>query len=99
MSLLAWIVCASLALAFNLLSTTATLLGGVQAYSTLHTMQQMVPPILSLAVASVLYVAVADLIPGLHRRPELRATLQQVLLITLGIGSIWLAQSITGHLA
>jgi len=85
------------ALAFNLLSSTATLLGGVLAYSTLHTMQQMVPPILGLAVASMLYVAVADLIPGLHRRPELHATLQQVLLITLGIGSIWLARSISGH--
>ena len=47
----------------------------------------------------MLYVAVADLIPGLHKRPELHATLQQVLLITLGIGSIWLAQSLSGHLA
>lgn len=86
------------ALAFNLLSSTATLLGGVLAYFTLHTMQQMVPPILGLAIASMLYVAVADLIPGLHKRPELHMTLQQVLLITLGIGSIWLAQSISGNL-
>jgi zinc and cadmium transporter len=86
------------ALVFNLLSSTATLLGGVLAYFTLHTMQQMVPPILGLAIASMLYVAVADLIPGLHKRPELHMTLQQVLLITLGIGSIWLAQSISGNL-
>ena len=87
------------ALVFNLLSGTATLAGGLLAYSTLHTMQQMVPPLLGLAVASMLYVAVADLIPGLHRRPELHATLQQVLLITLGIGSIWLTRSLSGHLA
>ncbi|MFI4922531.1 MAG: ZIP family metal transporter [Burkholderiales bacterium] len=86
------------ALAFNLLSSTATLLGGVLAYFTLHTMQQIVPPILGLAIASMLYVAVADLIPGLHKRPELHVTLQQVLLISLGIGSIWLAQSISGNL-
>jgi zinc and cadmium transporter len=86
------------ALAFNLLSSTATLLGGVLAYFTLHTMQQIVPPILGLAIASMLYVAVADLIPGLHKRPELHMTLQQVLLISLGIGSIWLAQSISGNL-
>jgi len=32
------------------------------------------------------YVAVADLIPGLHRRPELRDTAFQALLIALGIG-------------
>jgi zinc and cadmium transporter len=33
-------------------------------------------------------VSVADLIPGLHKRPELQATVSQVLLISLGIGSI-----------
>ena len=46
--------------------------------------------LLALAAASMIYVAVADLIPGLHRRPELGATAQQVLLIGLGIGMIWL---------
>jgi zinc and cadmium transporter len=33
-------------------------------------------------------VAVADLIPGLHRRPELGATAQQALLIAAGVGLI-----------
>ncbi|MGH8750076.1 MAG: ZIP family metal transporter [Burkholderiales bacterium] len=84
---------------FNLLSSTATLLGGLLAYLALHSMQQMVPLILGLAIASMLYVAVADLIPGLHKRPELHATMQQVLLITLGIGSIWLARGLSGYFA
>jgi zinc and cadmium transporter len=39
---------------------------------------------------------VADLIPGLHRRPELQATAQQVLMITLGIAAIWLVGDLTG---
>ena len=43
----------------------------------------------------MLYVSVADLIPGLHRRPELAATLQQVLLIALGIFTIWLVGDLT----
>ncbi len=51
--------------------------------------QSLVTPLLALAAASMLYVAVADLIPGLHRRPELTATAQQVLLIGLGIATIW----------
>ncbi len=46
----------------------------------------------NLAAASMLYVSVADLIPGLHRRPELRSTLEQVVLISLGIGSIALVR-------
>ena len=49
---------------------------------------------LALAAASMIYVAVADLIPGLHKRTELRATLQQVLLIGLGIASITISHRI-----
>ena len=76
------------ALAFNLLSSVATLVGGLLAYFALQTVQGMVPPLLGLAAASMIYVAVADLIPGLHRRPEIAATIEQVVLISLGIGSI-----------
>ena len=75
---------------FNLLSSAAMLVGGVLAYFALQTMQHWIPPLLGLAAASMLYVSVADLIPGLHRRPELRATGQQVVLIGLGVGTIWL---------
>jgi zinc and cadmium transporter len=45
----------------------------------------------------MIYVAVADLIPGLHRRPELRATLAQMLLICAGIAAIALARAMLGH--
>jgi zinc and cadmium transporter len=80
------------AFAFNLISSGATLLGGLLAYFALRSMQDWVPTLLGLAAASMLYVSVADLIPGLHRRPELRATLEQVVLISLGIGSIALVR-------
>jgi zinc and cadmium transporter len=63
--------------------------GGVLAYFTLHTMQQWIPSLLALAAASMLYVAVADLMPGLHRRPEIHATIQQVTLIASGVATIW----------
>ena len=80
------------AFAFNLISSGATLVGGLLAYFALRSMQDWVPTLLGLAAASMLYVSVADLIPGLHRRPELRATLEQVVLISLGIGSIALVR-------
>ncbi len=76
------------AFVFNLMSSLATLIGGLLAYFALQPLQEWIPVLLGLAVSSMLYVAVADLIPGLHRRPELRATLEQVSLISLGIGSI-----------
>jgi zinc and cadmium transporter len=40
---------------------------------------------------------VADLIPGLHRRPQLRDTASQALLIALGIGSIALVGMLLSH--
>lgn len=76
------------AFAYNLVSSLATLIGGLLAYFALQPLQQWIPVLLGLAVASMLYVAVADLIPGLHRRPELRATIEQLSLISLGVGSI-----------
>jgi zinc and cadmium transporter len=78
------------ALLLNMLSSAAMVIGGVLAYFALRTMEQWVPTLLGLAAASMLYVSVADLIPGLHRRPELGATAQQVVLIGLGIATIWL---------
>jgi zinc and cadmium transporter len=45
------------------------------------------------AAASFIYVAVADLIPGLHRQASLSASLRQVVLIALGVGAV-----LAGHL-
>jgi zinc and cadmium transporter len=78
------------ALLFNMFSGAAMIAGGVLAYYALQTMQSWIPAMLGLAVASMLYVSVADLIPGLHRRPEIRDTVQQVVLIALGVATIWL---------
>ena len=87
------------ALALNMLSSTAMVLGGVIAYFALQTMEEWVPSLLGLAAASMLYVSVADLIPGLHRRPELASTAQQVALIALGIGTIWLVGELAHGIA
>jgi zinc and cadmium transporter len=78
------------ALALNLLSSLAMLAGALLAYFTLQAAQEWIATVLALAAASMIYVAVADLIPGLHRRPELGATAQQTVLIALGVGLIWL---------
>ena len=77
------------ALALNLLSSLAMVIGALLAYFTLQAAQEWIGTVLALAAASMIYVAVADLIPGLHRRPELHATAQQVALIALGVALIW----------
>jgi zinc and cadmium transporter len=85
------------ALLFNLLSSFATLLGGILTYFMLQDVNHLIPSLLGLAAASMIYVAMSDLIPGLHKRPEIGATIQQVALITLGISSIWLANQLFSH--
>jgi zinc and cadmium transporter len=81
----------------NLASSFAMFAGALLAYVALQALQEWVPSILALAAASMIYVAVADLIPGLHKRPELGATLSQSVLIALGVGSIWLVGYLTRH--
>lgn len=85
------------ALVLNLVSSLAMLAGGLLAYFALQALQGWINSMLAIAAASMIYVAVADLIPGLHRRTELRATLQQALLIALGVASIWGVSLLTGH--
>lgn len=77
------------ALVYNVLSSLTTVVGGVAAYYSLGAAEAVVPYVLAIAAASFLYVAVADLIPGLHRRPEPSATAQQFALIALGVVVIY----------
>lgn len=85
------------ALLFNLLSSLATLVGALLAYFALSELAEWVPTLLGVAAASMIYVAVADLIPGLHKRTELKETVQQVLLICAGIASIGIVQALVGE--
>jgi zinc and cadmium transporter len=79
------------ALTFNLVSSLATMVGGLIAYFALQYVEVWIPFILALAASSLIYVAVADLIPGLHKRTELKATIAQVMLISIGVGTIFIA--------
>lgn len=81
------------ALIFNILASLTTVVGGVVAYYSLQDAQAVVPYVLAVAAASFIYIAVADLIPGLHRRTEARVTLQQIMLISAGVLTIYLAHS------
>ena len=85
------------ALAMNLMSSAATVVGGVLGYFGLQFFAGLEPTLLGIVAASMIYVAVADLIPGLHRRPQLRDTASQVLLIALGIGTIAAAGMVLQH--
>lgn len=76
------------ALVLNELSAATTLPGALLGYLWLEQAQAAVPYILALSAASFIYIATVDLIPDLHRRVSLSASLQQLLLLLAGIGTI-----------
>ena len=76
------------ALVLNLLSSLTTLPGAVIAYFFLGAAREAVPFILALSAASFIYIAIADLVPGLHRQTGLKPAITQLALILAGIGTI-----------
>lgn len=78
----------SRALLLNVLSGAASAAGAVAAFVAVDTLPRLLPYVLILAAASFLYVAMADLIPGLHRGRTDASSLRQVLLIAAGVLSV-----------
>jgi zinc and cadmium transporter len=80
------------ALFLNLATGLASIIGAVAAYYGLRRTLHLLPYALAFAAAGFLYIAVAGLIPGLHRRVDPRTSLIQVILISLGIVVIAVAE-------
>ena len=83
------------AMFLNMATGLASVLGGIVAYFGLSKAQEALPYALALAAAGFLYIAVAGLIPGLHRRADPRTSLAQVLLMGAGVGVIAWAEMLT----
>lgn len=79
------------ALGLNLATSLTSMIGAAGAWFAFSTVQQVLPYALAVAAASFLYVAVADLIPGLHRRTDPRTSFEQVALILAGIAVVFLS--------
>jgi zinc and cadmium transporter len=76
------------ALMLNVLSGASGLLGALVAYATVGFVPALRPVILALSSASLLYVAMSDLIPDLHRGQLDRSAMLQVLLIIGGVATV-----------
>jgi zinc and cadmium transporter len=79
------------AFALNLITSVSSVVGGIGAYFALASIQHLLPYALTVAASSFLYIAVADLIPGLHRRVDPGSGVKQFVLIVLGIGIIYVS--------
>ena len=78
----------SRAMMLNLLSAGASAVGAIVAFAAFDYIPMMLPYFLALAASSFLYVAMADLIPGLHRGRTDASSLRQIVLIAAGIATM-----------
>lgn len=73
------------AFVLNGVSSLAMLIGALLAWWAIDLVHEILPFILAFTAASFIYIAVADLIPTLHRGIRLSETLAQLTLISAGI--------------
>ena len=85
------------ALLLNLATGIASVVGAIAAYFGLHQAVGALPYALAIAAAGFLYIAVANLIPGLHRRADPRTSAIQIVLIGAGIAVIAFAERLAGE--
>ena len=78
------------ALLLNVLSSLASAAGAIAAVVAFDSVPPLLPYFLSFAAASFLYVAMADLIPGLHRGRTDASSMRQILLIVAGVATMLL---------
>lgn len=78
------------ALGLNILSGLAGVIGAAGMLRFAQSMPALLPYVLAFAAGNFLYVAMADLIPSLHRGGLDASGVRQVVLISAGIGTILL---------
>ena len=77
----------------NIVTGVSMLAGAFVAYHVLEALNFLVPIILSLAASSMIYVAISDLIPSLHKKTEIFETVKQSISILMGVMTIYLLHS------
>jgi zinc and cadmium transporter len=76
------------ALIYNALSGLSAVAGGVIGYHALDSAREALPFVLVLAASSFVYIALADLVPDMHRRRGRGESAMQVVLLLAGIAAI-----------
>jgi zinc and cadmium transporter len=81
-------------LLMNIITGCAMIIGAILAYFVLSGLEFLIPIILSFAASSMIYVAISDLIPSLHKKVEIKQTFQQTFSIFLGVLIIYFLHSL-----
>ena len=80
------------ALVLNIVSGLSGLAGALIAYLTVGFVPELRPYVLALSSASLMYIAMSDLIPDLHRGQLDSNSTRQVALIVAGVGTVFVLE-------
>jgi zinc and cadmium transporter len=86
----------SQALLLNIVTGVSGILGAVVAFTAVEVVPGVRPYVLAISSASLLYIAMSDLIPDLHRGTIDASGIRQVVLIAAGIGTIVVFEQVMG---
>jgi zinc and cadmium transporter len=84
------------ALAYNLLSALAAVVGGVATYYFLSNVTSLVSYLLPIAAGGFIYIATVDLVPELHKERKASTSILQLLVIVAGIVVMYYLKAIVG---
>ena len=84
------------ALLLNVASGASGIVGALVAYGAVGFIPGVRPYVLAFSAASLLYIAMSDLIPDLHRGEIDASAIRQVLLMSAGIGTIVVFERLIG---
>jgi zinc and cadmium transporter len=84
------------ALLLNVVSGAASFAGALIAFTAVQVIPSIRPYVLALSAASLLYIAMSDLIPNLHKGEIDASAMRQVLLIAAGIATIVFFERVIG---
>jgi zinc and cadmium transporter len=84
------------ALILNVVSGASGIVGACLAFMLVRVLPDVRPFVLAFSSASLLYIAMSDLIPDLHRGQVDKSSIRQVLLIATGVATIVLFEQMFG---
>ena len=73
------------AILLNVIANISMTTGAIITYILIDSAGDILPVLLAFTASNLIYVAVSDLIPGLHKRTEIKESSMQIAMILLGV--------------
>ncbi len=77
------------AILLNIIASLSMVFGAIVTFLLIDSAGNMLPILLAFTASNLIYVAVSDLIPGLHKRTDIKDSLMQITMIIFGVAIIY----------